>query len=152
MWKCPKCGREFKNTNQDHYCGEVDSTDAYIADQPEEYRDILQKTRMVILKVVPDAVEKIAWRMPTFVFPEPKLKGKYIIHFASFKNHLGIYPGNESIAAFAERLNKDGYKYSKGAIQFPYSKPIPFELISEIARWHAERLRPSESVSGKPTI
>lgn len=22
MWKCPKCGREFKNTNQDHYCGE----------------------------------------------------------------------------------------------------------------------------------
>ena len=22
MWKCPKCGREFRNTNQDHYCGE----------------------------------------------------------------------------------------------------------------------------------
>ena len=21
MWKCPKCGREFKNTNQEHYCG-----------------------------------------------------------------------------------------------------------------------------------
>ena len=19
IWKCPKCGREFKNTNQDHY-------------------------------------------------------------------------------------------------------------------------------------
>ncbi len=22
MWQCPKCGRSFKNTNQDYYCGE----------------------------------------------------------------------------------------------------------------------------------
>ena len=21
MWKCPKCNREFKNNNQQHYCG-----------------------------------------------------------------------------------------------------------------------------------
>ena len=21
MWRCPKCGRAFKNTNQDHCCG-----------------------------------------------------------------------------------------------------------------------------------
>ena len=25
MWKCPKCGRTFKNTNQEHYCGELAS-------------------------------------------------------------------------------------------------------------------------------
>lgn len=142
MWICSKCGRKFKNTNQDHYCGNVDSIDAYIADQAEIYRDVLQKVRAVILEVVPDAVEKIAWQMPTFAFPEPKLKGKYIIHFASFKNHLGIYPGEAGVAAFAERLDKDGFKHTKGAIQFPYSKPIPFELIAEITRWHAEHLRP----------
>ena len=22
MWKCPRCGREFKNKDQSHYCGE----------------------------------------------------------------------------------------------------------------------------------
>ncbi len=22
MWKCPKCGREFKKKEQSHYCGE----------------------------------------------------------------------------------------------------------------------------------
>lgn len=23
MWTCPKCGREFKKQNQDHYCGKA---------------------------------------------------------------------------------------------------------------------------------
>ena len=37
MWKCPKCGREFKNTNQDHYCGEKPKTiEEYIMRQDEE--------------------------------------------------------------------------------------------------------------------
>ena len=36
MWQCPKCGRDFKNTNQGHYCGKVESIDAYIAKQVVE--------------------------------------------------------------------------------------------------------------------
>ena len=31
MWTCPKCGREFKRTNQSHYCGKApESVDEYI--------------------------------------------------------------------------------------------------------------------------
>ena len=42
MWKCPKCGRTFKNTNQDHYCGKTPETvDEYILAQDEEIRDKL---------------------------------------------------------------------------------------------------------------
>ena len=26
MWVCPKCGREFRRTNQGHYCGEPPET------------------------------------------------------------------------------------------------------------------------------
>jgi len=33
MWLCPKCNREFKNTQQDHYCGKVETIDRYIAEQ-----------------------------------------------------------------------------------------------------------------------
>jgi len=44
MWKCPKCGREFKNTNQDHYCGEKPKLiEEYILAQDEEKRANLKE-------------------------------------------------------------------------------------------------------------
>lgn len=127
MWQCPKCKREFKNTSQDHYCGKIETIDQYIAEQPDEVRTILQKFRETIRAEAPDAKEKISWRMPTF------WKGENLIHFAAFKNHLGIYPGDLSLAPFEDRL--EGYRRTKGAIQFPYDKPIDFELIADITRW-----------------
>ena len=36
-WVCPKCGRSFKNVNQNHYCGKAPiSIEEYILSQPEE--------------------------------------------------------------------------------------------------------------------
>lgn len=128
MWQCPKCKREFKNNNQDHFCEESPKTvEAYILTQPEEVRPLLQKVRETIRSVLPDAEEKISWSMPTF------RKKQNIIHFAAFKNHMGLYPGSEAIEQFAEQLKP--YKTSKGAIQFQYKEPVPFELIAEIATW-----------------
>ena len=83
--------------------------------------------RNTIRKALPEAEEKISWSMPTF------WKGHNIIHFAGFKNHVGLYPGPEAIEEFAERL--EAYKTSKGSIQFLYSKPMPLELIEDIAKW-----------------
>ena len=65
--------------------------------------------------------------MPTY------WKKRNIIHFAAFKKHIGLYPGPEAVEAFAERLTE--YKTNKGSIQLPYSKPLPLELIAEIAKW-----------------
>ena len=65
-------------------------------------------------------------------------KGRNLIHFAANKRHIGLYPGEEAVAAFAEQL-KD-YKTSKGTIQFPYAKPLPLELIAEIAAWCGENI------------
>lgn len=128
MWKCPKCGREFEKTNQSHTCGEPEKTiDAYIAAQPEHVQPLLSQVRETIRAVLPDAQERISWRMPTF------WEKHNIIHFAAFKNHLGIYPGDKAVEHFADRL-KD-YRYSKGAIQFQYDEPIPYDLIAEIALW-----------------
>lgn len=125
MWKCDKCGREFKNINQDHYCGDAPKTiDEYIGTQPEEIRPILVKACDTIRCAAPDAIEKISWRMPTF------WQGENLIHFAAFKKHLGVYPGDLTLTPFAEKLA--GYHTTKGAIQFPYDKPIPYDLIAEI--------------------
>ena len=128
MWKCPICGREFKNSNQNHSCGEKPAgIDAYIAAQAEEVQPILKKVRETIRAAAPDAVEKISWNMPTY------WQGENLIHFAAHKNHLGIHPGALDRLPFADRLA--GYKTSKGAIQFPYNKPVDYEMIADITRW-----------------
>jgi uncharacterized protein YdhG (YjbR/CyaY superfamily) len=127
VWKCEKCGREFKNTTQDHYCGKFTTFDEYISAQSPEARPILHKVRRTIRENAPDAIEKISWSMPTF------WQGKNLIHFASFKKHLGIYPGDLTLSPFIDKL--DEYKHTKGAIQFPYDKPIDYNFIAEIVRY-----------------
>ena len=49
MWKCPKCGRTFKNENQSHYCGKSPETvDEYILAQDADIREQLQRVREAI--------------------------------------------------------------------------------------------------------
>ncbi len=133
MWKCPKCGRSFKNDNQSHYCGKAPETiDEYILTQDEGIREQLQAVREAVRSVLPDATEKISWSMPTW------WKGHNIIHFAAQKKHIGLYPGPETVTHFAERLDRAGLKYNKGSIQIPYSDELPLELIEDIADWCRE--------------
>lgn len=128
MWTCPRCGRTFKNHDQGHYCGKAPETiDEYIAAQSEKAQSYLKEIRKAIHAALPEAEEKISWGMPTF------WKKHNIIHFAGFKNHIGLYPGPEAVSAFSEQL-KD-YKTSKGTIQFLYDRPLPLNLITDIARW-----------------
>ena len=133
MWKCPKCGRTFRNENQSHYCGKAPETvDEYILAQDEGIRSQLQSVREVLSARLPDAVEKISWSMPTY------WKDHNILHFAAAKKHIGLYPGPEAVMEFVEKLDQAGCKYSKGAIQIPYSDDLPLELIAEIADWCRE--------------
>ncbi|MDR1733551.1 MAG: DUF1801 domain-containing protein [Oscillospiraceae bacterium] len=131
MWTCPQCQRQFKNTNQDHYCVQKPETiEQYIALQAEQIQPRLREVYAAIKTVLPEAAERIAWQMPTF------WQRKNLIHFAAFQNHIGLYPGGEATAVFAEKLS--GYKTSKGAIQLPHNRPLPIALIQEIAVWCGE--------------
>ena len=132
MWKCPKRGREFKSTEQDHFCVKPSSIEEYIALQPEEMQSLLQSIRETIRKAAPEAIERISWQMPTF------WQSENLIHFAVFKKHIGLYPGGEATSEFSERLT--GYKTSKGAIQLPLDKPIDYELITDIVRWRVKQV------------
>jgi uncharacterized protein YdhG (YjbR/CyaY superfamily) len=136
MWQCPKCGRDFTKPNQSHSCGTtLSGIDEYISAQPKEIQVLLKKIRQTIRKAAPDAIEKISWRMPTF------WQGENLIHFAAFRKHIGVYPGDLGNIPFEQRLA--GYKKTKGAIQFPLDKPMDYDLISDIARFRVSM------VSGK---
>jgi uncharacterized protein YdhG (YjbR/CyaY superfamily) len=106
--------------------------DEYIALFPDHVGEILERVRSTIRKAAPDAKEKISWQMPTFWQTEN------LIHFAAAKNHLGLYPGDDAVHVFAEKLRE--YKTTKGAIQFPFSKPIPYDLIEEITRYRVQEI------------
>lgn len=142
MWKCPNCGGEFKDANQDHCSGIINTIDEYIADQPAKVQPLLQSVRETIHEAAPDAMEKISWRMPTF------WQGENIVHFAAFEKHIGLFPGGEAVGVFADRL--EGYKTSKGTIQFPLGKPIDHTLIGEIVRWRVEQTKGGKSTYTEP--
>ena len=76
-WKCPKCGREFRRQNQDHYCVKPQNIDEYIAAQDETVQPRLREVRAVLQRAIPEAEERISWSMPTY------WKGRNIIHFAA---------------------------------------------------------------------
>ena len=126
-WRCPRCGREFDRKEQDHYCIRPQTIDEYIVAQDEKIQPVLNELRSIIRDALPEATEKISWSMPTY------WKGHNIIHFAAARKHLGIYPGDEAIEAFADEL-KD-LEVSKGTIRIPYDKKLPVGLIRKIARW-----------------
>ena len=97
----------------------------YIQTFPESVQNILEKMRQTIKKAAPEATEAISYQMPTF-----KLRGKNLVHFAAFKNHIGLYPIPSAIETFKQELLS--YKQGKGSVQFPLDRPIPLDLVERI--------------------
>jgi len=131
MWTCPKCGKELTRKDQQHYCLKPQSIDEYISLQDAAVRPRLEAIRETIRTAIPEAQEKISWSMPTY------WKGQNIIHFAASKKHIGLYPGDEATAAFADRLS--GFDTSKGTIRLPHDRELPLALIRDIAAWCYEK-------------
>ncbi|RPJ08832.1 MAG: hypothetical protein EHM28_03210 [Spirochaetaceae bacterium] len=108
----------------------VSTIDQYIRQAPREVQAKLKEMRAIIKSALPpETTEKISYQMPTFF-----LRGN-LVHFAAFKNHIGFYPTPTGVSAFEKELEK--YETSKGAIQFPFGKPLPAALIKRIVKYRA---------------
>ena len=103
--------------------------DEYIKDFPDDVQEKLRSVRETIRAAAPDAVEKIAWRMPTFY------QCGNLIHFAAFKRHIGIFPGVSGIEHFRDEFKSLGLQFSKGAVQLPFDRPMPLDLVARIVRF-----------------
>jgi uncharacterized protein YdhG (YjbR/CyaY superfamily) len=100
--------------------------DEYISGFPMEVQEILEKIRTTIKKAAPDAEETISYKMPCFV-----LHGN-LVHFAAYKDHIGLYPAPSGSAEFNKELS--AYRVAKSTVRFPLDRPIPFGLISQIVK------------------
>lgn len=107
--------------------------DEYIAGFPKDVQKILQKIRTTIRKAAPGAEEAIRYQIPTFT-----LNGN-LIHFAAFKNHIGLYPAPRGAQEFKSVLSR--YEGGKGTVRFPLDEPIPFALITRIVKFRVKANR-----------
>jgi uncharacterized protein YdhG (YjbR/CyaY superfamily) len=105
--------------------------DDYIAGFPEDVQKILEEIRTTIRKAAPGAEETIKYQMPTFT-----LHGN-LVHFAAYKQHIGLYPVPRGIEEFKKALS--AYEGAKSTARFPLDKPIPFGLISKIVKFRVKK-------------
>ena len=127
MWTCPKCGREFKRTNQGHYCGKAPETvDEYIESQPPEAQAHITELRNILLRCVPEATERIAWSMPVYK------KDRHSISFAACQKHISLYIEDEILEIFKPQLSD--FTIKKNAVYLPYDKVLPEEVLEMIVK------------------
>jgi uncharacterized protein YdhG (YjbR/CyaY superfamily) len=109
----------------------VTNIDSYISLQPDKVKPLLEKIRTTIKSAAPAAEEVISYGMPAF-----KYHG-IVVYFAACKNHIGFYPTGSGIANFEEELAL--FETSKGAVKFPYNKPIPYSIITKIVKFRVKQ-------------
>ncbi|HEY3510670.1 DUF1801 domain-containing protein [Kribbella sp. NPDC051137] len=101
----------------------ADTVDDYIASFPPEVQEVLEEVRRTIHAAVPGAEEKISYQIPTIT-----LDGTALLHFSGWKSHIALYP----IPPIDEDLTP--YISGKGTLRFPLDKPIPYDLVTRIAK------------------
>jgi uncharacterized protein YdhG (YjbR/CyaY superfamily) len=105
----------------------AETVDEYLTSIPEPARSTLVKVRAAIRAAVPPGTtEGISYRMPVF-----RYKGT-LLWFAAFSDHCSLFPGASVIAACKKEL--EGFRTSKGTIQFPKDKPLSAALVKKLVK------------------
>lgn len=109
------------------------SVEEYFSWFSPEIQAKLQQIRDTLRAALPEAKEVISYHMPAFKTSE------VLVYYAAAKSHLGYYPTNSGVEEFKKELAE--FVTSKGAIQFPYDRELPLELIAQIAQFRAEEAK-----------
>ncbi len=119
----------------------IATVDDYIAGFPPLVKKLLSAIRKTIKSAAPKAEELISYQMPAY-----KYKG-VLVYFAAFEKHIGFYATPTGHSAFKKELSQ--YKTGKGSVQFPYTEPLPLDLVKRIVQF---RVKENEEKEMKKTI
>lgn len=106
------------------------TVDEYLAGFEPEVRERLELVRATLHAAVPGMTDGIRYQLPYV-----GLDGTYLVHYAGWKHHIGMYPvpvfdGDQ--AALEEELAP--LRSSKDTIKLMHKDPIPTDLIDRLAR------------------
>ncbi len=107
--------------------------DEYISSYPNSIAEILQQMRLAIRQAAPKAQEGMGYNIPMFS------QDGYLVYFAAFKDHISLYPTMSGIRAFEKELSPYLGKKTKGTVQFPINKKIPFDLVKKDCQVQSQR-------------
>jgi uncharacterized protein YdhG (YjbR/CyaY superfamily) len=110
---------------------EFATVDDYISSFPLDVQAILQEVRRAIRNAAPAADEKISYQMPTIM-----LNGRKVVHFAAWKDHIGVYPIPTGDELFENDIAP--YRGARSTARFPFSKPIPYDLLKRMVAFLVE--------------
>ncbi len=101
------------------------SAEEYVATFPPDVQSALRTLRETIYSTIPGATETIRYAMPAVM-----LNGQYIVHYAAWKHHIGLYP----IPTMPEGLETEvaAYRSTKDTMRLSYKTPMPIDLVRRI--------------------
>jgi uncharacterized protein YdhG (YjbR/CyaY superfamily) len=102
--------------------------DAYIAEAPKDLRPLLVQLRAQLARVLPDAEEVIAYKMPGFSIGKSIIAG-----YAAFSKQCGLYLSPSAITSHADDIAAAGLKFTKTGVTFSPRQPIPDGLVKKLA-------------------
>lgn len=113
----------------------MNEIEKYLAGLDSVARNAIEEIRACVKNTVPESEELINYHILAFALTAGGKRDRQVM-VAGYKNHIGFYPGPETISHFANQLA--GYKNAKGSMQFPLNKPIPLSLITEMLKHRVE--------------
>ena len=105
----------------------VKTVDDYLAAAPKEKQATLARLRRTIRAAAPKAIEGMHYGMVGF-----KLNRKPVVYFGYWKAHYALYGLGSRVKAHAAELKP--YLQTKGTIQLPADKPLPYPLVTRLVK------------------
>ena len=110
------------------------SHEGLFASVSPEARQRLENIQAIVEQRVSHAERCVSYGMPAY------RKEKVFFYFASFKNHIGVYPPVTKPEALMDELRP--YRGPKGNLIFSHKEPLPMELIGRVAEALAHQYSP----------
>lgn len=106
------------------------TVDEYIAGFEPDVQQRLRLVRSTLHAAVPGMTDGIRYAMPIVA-----LDGTYVVHYAAWKHHIGLYPvpvfsGDQ--AGLEEELAP--LRSTKDTIKLMHRDPIPVDLLDRLTR------------------
>jgi uncharacterized protein YdhG (YjbR/CyaY superfamily) len=107
----------------------TNDVDAYIATAPTVFQEKLHTLRAAILEAVPEANERLSYRMPYYDY-----YGR-LAYFRLAKKHIGLYIPSPVIDQ--HRNNLAGIHAVQATIHLPLGEEIPVPLVQKLVKARA---------------